>query len=79
MSGLRSGPRWSTTCRGHGSGATPGELQVLGEHLVRCRAGSDALRRLQRGLQALHRWVAPRLVSTLALAILVTAGALLLL
>lgn len=79
MSGPLSGPRWSTACQGHGTGATAGELQALGDHLLRCRAGSDGLRGLQRGLQAVHRWVAPRLVSTLALAVLATGGALVLL
>jgi hypothetical protein len=43
------------------------ELQALGEHLQVCQGGSRRLRALQRGALAVHRFAAPRLVTTLSL------------
>ena len=61
------GLRWSTAAFGSSTDTTPVELNALGEHLQLCRAGSRRLRALQRGAEALHGFVAPRFVSTLAL------------
>lgn len=61
------GLRWSTAAYGSSTDTTPVELSALGEHLQQCQAGSRRLRALQRGADALHGFVAPRFVSTLAL------------
>lgn len=76
--GPTEGPRWSTASFGHSTDTSPGELSELGAHLQLCQAGSRGLRELQRGAQALHGFVAPRFVSTLAV-LLVAGGGLLLL
>lgn len=77
--GRDAGPTWSTASFGHSTDTSPMELSALGEHLQVCQAGSRRLRALQRGAQALHGFVAPRFVSTLAVLAVVLGGLLLLL
>jgi hypothetical protein len=76
--GPQSGPRWSTSSFGHSTDTSPVELQALGEHLQHCQNGSR-LHALQRGAQAVHRFTAPRLVSTLSLAVALGGAAVLVL
>ena len=67
-SGSVSGPQWSTSSWGHSTDTSPVELQALGEHLQQCQRGNRRLHTLQTVAQAVHGFVAPRLVSTLSLA-----------
>jgi hypothetical protein len=76
--GPGEGLRWSTASFGHSTDTSPGELSELGAHLQVCQAGSRGWREMQRGAQALHGFVAPRFVSTLAV-LAVAGGAILLL
>ena len=66
--GSLSGPQWSTSSWGHSTDTSPVELQALGEHLQQCQRGNRRLHALHTGAQAVHRFVAPRFVSTLSLA-----------
>jgi hypothetical protein len=72
------GPRWSTSSYGHSVDTSPMELNALGDHLQQCSAGNPRLQALQRGVQAVHGWVAPRFVSTLAVLVVVLGGLLML-
>lgn len=73
-----AGPLWSTSSFGHPCDTSPVELHALGSHLLQCQGGNTGLRALQRATQAVHGFVAPRFVSTLAVLVL-GGGALLLL
>ncbi len=55
------------------------ELTALGHHLQQCRSGNRRLHGLRSGAQAVHGFVAPRFVSTLAVVLLLGVGVLLLL
>ena len=54
------------------------ELTALGDHLQQCSSDRRRLQALQRGVQAVHGWVAPRFVSTLAVLVVVLGGLLML-
>lgn len=71
-------PRWSTSSYGHSVDTSPMELTALGEHLQQCCSRSPRLHAFQRGVQAVHGWVAPRFVSTLAVVVVVLGGLLML-
>lgn len=73
-----TGPRWSTSCFGDGCDTTPTELTALGAHVAVCRA-SSRFGGLQAVFQAVHRLVAPRLITTLALVLALLGAALLVL
>lgn len=64
------GPQWSTSSFGHSTDTTPMDLCELGHHLLQCQGGNRRLRTLHNGVQILHGFVAPRFVSTLAVALL---------
>ncbi len=72
------GPRWSTSSYGHSVDTSPMELTALGDHLQQCCSGSQRLQALQGGVQAVHGWVAPRFVSTLAVLVVGLGGLLML-
>ncbi len=74
-----TGPRWSTASFGDSSDSADGERSALGEHLRQCRRGHGRLHALGRGAEALHGFVVPRFVSTLALLAVLGALALVLL
>jgi hypothetical protein len=67
------GLRWSTSSFGASTDTSPGELCALGQHLQQCQGGHRRLRALGRGAEALHGFVAPRFVSTLAVLALLGA------
>ncbi len=75
---LGGGPRWSTSSYGHSADTSPMELTALGDHLQQCSSDRRRLQALQRGVQAVHGWVAPRFVSTLAVLVVVLGGLLML-
>lgn len=68
------GPRWSTSSFGGLAAASPLEASALGEHLGRCRAAHGRLFALRCVGEALHGFVAPRLVTTLVVAALLVAA-----
>lgn len=49
------------------------QVHSLGRHLHQCRAAQGRLFRLRQAALAMHGWVAPRFVTTLALAGLLIA------
>ncbi len=59
-------PRWSTAAFGDSVDTSPGDLRALGQHLQHCQGGHRHLRAFRRGAEAVHGFVAPRFVSTLA-------------
>jgi hypothetical protein len=61
-----TGLQWSTASYGDSTDTAPGDLCDLGRHLQQCQDGHRRLRALSRGAEALHGFVAPRFVSTLA-------------
>ena len=56
---------WSTSSFGHAAIASPAELSELSAHLRRCSCASGRLFALQCGGEALHRFLAARIVTTL--------------
>lgn len=56
---------WSTASDGGEAHTQPAELQALGDHLGHCRAQGRRLFALQCGGEAMHRFVASRLMTTL--------------
>jgi len=58
-------PLWSTSSFGEGADTSPSELSALGAHLVQCRGLNGRLFPLQCLGEAMHGFVAPRLVTTL--------------
>lgn len=68
-------PRWSTSAFANEDPAADHESSALGDHLTLCRAVTGRLFALRCGLDAVHRFVAPRLVTTLVVvALLVGLG-----
>lgn len=65
-------PRWSTASFGEAADTSPGELSALGEHLHLCRGSHGRLFALQCAAQAVHDFIAPRIVTlVVVLALLV--------
>jgi len=64
-------PFWSTASFGDTVDTTPGELSSLGEHLTLCQSGSGRLFNMRCIAEATHRFVAGRMVTTLAVVVLV--------
>jgi hypothetical protein len=56
---------WSTSSLGHAAIASPAELSELGAHLRRCSCASGHLFALRCGGEALHGFLAARIVTTL--------------
>jgi hypothetical protein len=64
-----TGPRWSTSSFAD-TDTLPMEQSALGEHLVLCKGLTGRLFALRCGADAVHRFVAPRFVTTLTVAAL---------
>lgn len=64
-------PGWSTSSFGHAAIASPAELSVLGAHLRTCSCASGHLFALQCGGEAVHGFLAARIVTTLVVAAVV--------
>jgi hypothetical protein len=61
-------PRWATSSFASDVDSLPMELNTLGEHLTLCQAMTGRLFALRCWADAVHRFVAPRMVTTLVLA-----------
>ena len=59
-------PRWATSSFATTADTLPLEMSALGEHLELCRSASGRLFLLRCGADAVHRFVAPRMMTTLA-------------
>jgi hypothetical protein len=65
---------WSTSSFGHAAIASPAELSELGAHLHTCSGSSGYLFALQCGGEAVHRFLAPRIVTTFVVAAVVSGA-----
>ena len=66
ITGFHDTPRWSTASFGDSADTSPVELSALGEHLNLCQGSRGRLFALKCRAEAMHGFVAPRLVTTLA-------------
>jgi hypothetical protein len=71
-------PRWNTSSFGHTADTSPAELSQLGAHLRACRGISGRWFSLRCGGEAVHRFLAARIVTTLCVVALLVAGVVLL-
>lgn len=62
-----AGPCWSTASFGAPVSTTATELSELAQHLKRCRQLSGRWLIVRCGVEAIHRFMAARLVTTLVL------------
>jgi hypothetical protein len=62
---LAPGPSWSTASFGDTADTSPMDLSALGEHLDVCRGRGGRLFAVRCGAEAVHGFVAARLVTTL--------------
>ncbi len=67
-------PAWSTSSFAEAADTSPAELSALGAHQALCRHQSGRLFNLQCVGEAMHGFVAPRLVTTLVVVALVIGG-----
>jgi hypothetical protein len=65
---------WSTSSFSDAPSASAQEVTTLGEHLHTCRLCGSRLFTVTCGAEALHRFVASRFVTTLAVAILLVGA-----
>lgn len=65
--------RWATASHADAAGTQPMELDALGVHYGRCQGSRGRWFGLECVGEAVHGFVAPRLVTTLSLAVLVLA------
>jgi hypothetical protein len=72
---MRRLPRWSTSSFGHSADTSPAELSQLGAHLRTCRSISGRWFTLLCGGEAVHRFLASRIVTTLVIVALLAGGA----
>jgi hypothetical protein len=69
--------RWSTASFGHDPDTSPGDLRSLGDHLDKCK-GSHGRLFVARALgEAMHAFTAPRLMTTVVVALSLLSSALL--
>ena len=73
---VANGPRWSTSSFANDADSLPLELTALGEHLAHCQALTGRLYALHCAADAVHRFIAPRFVTTLVVATLLIGGSL---
>lgn len=69
------GPCWSTAALGGGGALRPPDLEALGEHLQRCRAGTGRGFALRCGAERLNGFVAARFITSLLLVLALLGGA----
>ena len=74
-----AGPNWSTSSFGDSTTSAPLDLAALGEHLSVCQGANRRWSTLRHLGGTLHRFVASRFVTTLAVAALLIGVALLVL
>ncbi len=68
---------WTTSSYGEAAHTSPGELSELGEHMDSCHGARGRLFKLQRAVETVNRFMAPRFVTTLVVAVLlIGAGSL---
>lgn len=72
---MHTASHWSTSSFGHTAQMLPTELNALGEHLHLCRRITGPLFALQCGVEAVHRFLAARLVTTVVVLALTIGGA----
>jgi len=65
---LTAAPRWATSSFAAEGESLPRELSALGEHLAHCQRLTGRLFALHCAADAVHRFVAPRFVTTLMVA-----------
>ncbi len=65
---------WSTAAFGDDVQTSPGELSALGSHLRQCKSASGRFFAARCVADSMHGFAAPRLVTTLVLALLVLAA-----
>lgn len=63
-------PRWTTSSFANDADTLPLELSALGEHLELCKGATGRLFALRCGADAIHRFVAPRFMTTLVVSTL---------
>lgn len=68
-------PGWTTSSFGHAADTSPAELSELGAHLRACHGTSGRLFALQCGVEAVRRFVAGRIVTTLVVVLLIGVAA----
>ena len=72
---LTAGPRWSTSSFAADAHEPASELSALGEHVALCKCATGRLFALRCVADAVHRFVAPRFMTTLvASALLIGVG-----
>jgi hypothetical protein len=72
-------PSWSTAAFGDAADTSPMELSELGDHLDRCRGSRGRMFGVRCAADAMHGFVASRIVTTLvAVTLILGAGFLLL-
>ena len=69
---LTTTQHWSTSSFGSPPDTSPMELAALGEHLSRCAGQRESLFALKCAGEALNEFAAPRLMTMLALFVLVS-------
>ena len=69
---LHTTQHWSTSSFGSPPDTSPMELAALGEHLSRCAGQRGSLFALKCACEALNEFAAPRLITMLALFVLVS-------
>lgn len=74
---MHGASKWSTSSFGHAADTLPTELDALGEHLYQCHRLSGRLFTLRCSGEALHRFMAARLVTTVVVLALLIGGAVL--
>lgn len=65
---------WPTASFGDSVDTSPGELSTLGEHLGRCRGAHARWFALRCGAEAVHRFFAARVVTTLLVVVLLVGA-----
>ncbi len=63
-----SAPRWSTATGLDAADSMPMELEALGDHMSRCKTSQSPWFALRCRADSVHDFVAPRFVTTLAIA-----------
>lgn len=66
---------WSTACFTDAAGAAPADLYGLGQHMQQCSLARGRALFLRGGLDALHRNLSARFVTSLSLLIVLLVGA----
>ena len=71
---ISSQPRWSTSAFAAESQPAANDSSALGDHLNLCRSVTGRLFAVRCGVDAVHRFLAPRLVTTLVVVLLLVGA-----